>query len=390
MQEVILLKYGEIILKGLNRAAFEIILMKNLKRKLKGLGACSISKAQSTVYIVPKADDFDIDEAIAQLKKLFGFIAISRACVVKKDMNEIRKAAVSYLEEALKNAHSFKVEAKRADKAFEYNSPQICCDVGEIICDNYSNLRVDVHNPEITVRVEIRDFGAYIHAGAIAGAGGMPVGSNGRAGLLISGGIDSPVAGYMIAKRGVKLVAIHFASPPYTSELARQKVLDLLKIVSLYSTRIITYIVPFTAIQEQIRRNCPEDLFTIIMRRIMMRCAQIIAQNERCTALVTGESIGQVASQTLEALVCTDEVTDMPVFRPLIGMDKSEIIITARKIGTFETSLEPYQDCCTVFTPKHPRTRPKLTEVKEAESSFDFSELINTAVFSAEKIVIDP
>jgi thiamine biosynthesis protein ThiI len=281
------------------------------------------------------------------------------------------------------------VVAKRSDKKFAYDSPQICVDVGAHLLDAFPNLHVDVHNPEVSVVIEIRDFGAYVHGSPVPGAGGMPVGSNGRAAVLISGGIDSPVAAYMLAKRGVRLEAVHFASPPYTSERAKLKVLELLKIVSGYSGRIVCHVVPFTRIQEEIQKNCPEELFTIIMRRFMMKVASEIASNNACSALITGESIGQVASQTIEAISCTDVAAEQPALRPLIGMDKEEIVRISRKIGTFDTSIQPYEDCCTVFTPRHPRTRPKIEFVLEAEAKFDFEPLLKEAVENAERIVID-
>lgn len=389
MHEVLLLKNGEIVLKGLNRPKFEARLCGNIKRRIRDLGKTTLTRAQSAMFIEPQNDGYDVEEATARLQKVFGIASISRALVVEKDMETIKKAAVSYLRESLNAASSFKVDAKRADKKFAFKSPQICADVGEAVLNAFPNLHVDVHSPEVTVNIEIRDWGAYIHGSPVAGAGGMPVGSNGSAAVLISGGIDSPVAAYMIAKRGIALDAVHFASPPYTSERAKQKVLDLLKIVSQYSGRINCHIVPFTKIQEEIRRNCPEELFTIIMRRIMMQISSRIAQQKGCLALVTGESIGQVASQTIEAMSCTEKAATLPVFRPLIGMDKEEIITIARKIGSFETSILPYEDCCTVFTPRHPRTRPNIEYVLEAESQFDFAPLIEEAISGVEHIEID-
>lgn len=300
--------------------------------------------------------------------------------VVEKEMGAILEGAASYLAEALQQARSFKVEARRADKSFPLGSPEICAQVGEYLLERFPHLRVDVHAPELTVWIEIRDFAAYIHAPQRAGAGGMPVGTGGRAAILISGGIDSPVAAYMMAKRGVELTAVHFASPPYTSERAEMKVVSLLEQVAAYAGRIDLRIVPFTHIQEEIQRKCPEDLFTLIMRRFMMRIAARVARSADCGALVTGESVGQVASQTIPALACTDAAADLPVFRPVIGMDKEEIIAIARRIGTFETSIQPYEDCCTVFTPRHPRTRPKLEMVEQAEEALDIETLIEEAL----------
>lgn len=390
MREVLLLKNGEIALKGLNRPTFESILVKTIKHRLADLGSATITRAQSAMFIEPEDDDFDIDEAVSRLEKVFGFAYITRAAVVEKDIETIKEAAASYLKEELENASSFKVNAKRADKKFPLTSPQICDEVGGYLLEKFGNLHVDVHNPEITVTVEIRDFGAYIHGPAIPGAGGLPVGSSGRAAILMSGGIDSPVAAYMMAKRGVALNAIHFESPPYTSERARLKVLELVKIVSQYSGHITCHIVPFTRIQEEIRKNCPEEYFTIIMRRLMMKIASRIAEDNGCQALITGESVGQVASQTIEAMTCTEEASKLPIFRPLIGMDKEEIVRIARKIGTFDTSIQPYEDCCTVFTPRHPRTKPRLDYVLEAESKFDFAPLVEEAIAGTKRIGIDP
>jgi len=387
MKEVILLKYGEIILKGLNRPVFEDILTKNIKRSLYKLGHFSLTRAQSTIC-VDGDETFDIDQAVIRLQKVFGIISIARACVVKKDMAEIRLVAVEYLKETLGQVKTFKVDARRSDKRFEMTSPQITADIGGYLLEAFSHLNVDLHSPEVIVMVEIRDFAAYIHAGSLRGAGGMPAGSNGRAALLISGGLDSPVAGYMLAKRGVSLFAVHFFSPPYTSERAKLKVLDLLQVVSVYSGKISCFIVPFTKIQEAIKTNCPEDLFTIIMRRFMMKIASVIAERESCSALITGESLGQVASQTMDGIACTDAVCEMPVFRPLIGMDKEEIVQISRKIGTYDISIQPFEDCCTVFTPRHPRTKPKLKFVELAESNFDFTKLLEEAVEGTEQINI--
>jgi thiamine biosynthesis protein ThiI len=382
MKEILLIKNGELALKGLNRSTFEDALIRNLKHALYGIGQVKIRKAQSTVYVEPQFDDYDMDAASARVEKVFGIAAFSRACVVEKDMAQILEAAPKYLSLILSKAKTFKVEAKRADKAFALKSPEISREVGGAILSAYPHLRVDVHNPEVTVMVEIRDFGAYIHANQIPGAGGMPVGTGGRAAVLISGGIDSPVAAYMMAKRGIELTAIHFASPPYTSERAEMKVKELLSIVAKYAGSINLAVVNFTHIQEEIARKCPDDLSTLIMRRFMMKIASKVARHNACSALITGESIGQVASQTMLALGVTDDAADMPVFRPVIGMDKEEIIKISRKIGTFETSIQPYEDCCTVFTPKHPRTKPKLDKVIEAENLLDVDELIEEAMKS--------
>ena len=306
----------------------------------------------------------------------------------EKDMESINRTAADYLRGELTAASSFKVEAKRSDKTFPLKSPAICAEVGEYLLEQYPHLSVDVHEPDLVVMVEVRDFAAYVHGGQIKGAGGIPVGSGGKAMLLISGGIDSPVAGYMMAKRGLEIQAIHFVSPPYTSERAKQKVIDLAQKMCSYCGRIKLHIVPFTEIQEAIRDQCPEDLFTIIMRRYMMKIACRVARQNECEALITGESVGQVASQTIQAIACTNEACDMPVLRPVIGMDKDEIILTSRKIDTFETSILPYEDCCTVFTPKHPRTKPQLKFVKLAEEQMDAEALIARAIEGIELLNI--
>lgn len=388
MKEIILAKYGEIALKGLNKHTFEDTLIKNIRYRLKAVGQFNITRAQSTVYIEPKTDNIEIDDAIERLRKIFGIAKLCRAVVIEKDWDEIAKIAPDYLEDALSGARSFKVVARRADKRFPMNSPQIMMELGEVLLEKYPHLKVDVHNPEIIVTVEIREHNAFIHADNIDGAGGMPIGSSGRALLLLSGGIDSPVAGYMIAKRGVKVSAIHFESPPYTSERARMKVERLAGKMAEYCGAIDFYCVPFTRIQEEIRNNCNEEFFTIIMRRIMMEIAQKVAEQNNLQALVTGESIGQVASQTMSAIACTDVVATIPVFRPVIGMDKSEIVITSRKIDTFDISIEPFEDCCTVFTPKHPKTKPVLADVIEEQNKYDFAPLIEQAIIDTQKYTI--
>ncbi len=390
MKEIILIKVGEIALKGLNRRNFEDVLIKNLKHRIRDLGKFNISVAQSTIYIEPVSPDIDLDDVCERVSQVFGIVAFSRALVCEKNMDDILEKAPDYLYDELMGAKTFKVESKRSDKKFPLKSPEISATMGGKLLEHFPHLKVDVKNPEITVTVEVRDFGAYIRCKTIRGQGGIPVGTGGNAAILISGGIDSPVAAYMMSKRGIKLTAIHFASPPYTSERAHLKVEKLLKLVSRYSGTINMYTVPFTKIQETIRDKCPEELFTIIMRRLMMQISEIIAKQNDCTALITGESLGQVASQTIHAMACTDEATDMLVFRPLIGMDKEEIIQISRKIGTFETSIEPYEDCCTVFTPKHPRTRPVLKFVKLAEEEAGLSEMIAEAVENVELHIINP
>lgn len=389
MNEIILAKMGELALKGLNRSTFESILVKNIRRRLEGFGSFEIRKAQSVITIEPKDPSIDLDEAVEKVSQVFGIVALSRAMVAPKEMDAILDAAPDYLEETLENARTFKVEAKRSDKTFPLKSPAICAAMGEKLLQSFPHLKVDVHHPDVTVMVEIRDFGAYIHGKVLPGAGGMPVGTGGRGLLLISGGIDSPVAGYMMAKRGLRLTAIHFASPPYTSERAERKVIELLTQVAGYAGRMKLLIVPFTSIQEAIRDNCPEDLFTVVMRRFMVRIASAVAEKRECLALVTGESVGQVASQTLPAMVCTDAVAQLPVLRPLCGMDKEEIVEISRKIGTFDISIQPYEDCCTVFTPKHPKTRPRLSDLEAAEQKLSLDQLVQEAVEGVREMVIE-
>lgn len=384
MKEIILIKDGELSLKGLNRQNFEDRMIRNIKRRLKPLGEFRVKKAQSTIYIIPESEDFDFGEALKRMATVFGIAGFSRACVCEKNAEDIFGKAPVYLKETLNSVKTFKVEAKRADKSFPLTSPEISRELGGILLKNFHHLKVDVHNPDVVITVEIRDFGAYIRAGQIKGAGGLPVGTSGRAAVLISGGIDSPVAAYLMAKRGLILNAIHFASPPYTSPRAEQKVRDLLSKVAVYSGTIRLAVVPFTEIQEEIGKKCPEDYFTLIMRRMMMRISCIIAQNDECLGLITGESLGQVASQTLPALAATDGVCTMPVMRPLIGMDKEEIITISKKIDAFETSILPYEDCCTVFTPKHPHTRPKAGQCEAAEKNLDIDGLIEKAVKGTE------
>lgn len=382
--EIILAKYGELALKGLNRNTFEDILMKNIKRRLKPIGSFSYTRAQSTIYIVPESSEMDLDSAMETLKKIFGIAALCKACVCEKNLEDISRVGISYLEEALLGARTFKVEAKRADKQFPFKSPDICRELGGQLLEAYPYLQVDVKHPDVTVMVEIREKNAFIHAGNEKGAGGLPVGSSGKALLLLSGGIDSPVAGYRMARRGVHISAIHYVSPPYTSDRAQEKVEQLCQKLTAYCGSIAFFCVPFTEIQEEIKRYCPEPYFTIIMRRLMVEIAQQIAAKDDCSALITGESIGQVASQTMQGLVCTDAVSRIPIFRPLIGMDKTEIIETAREIDTFDLSTLPYEDCCTVFTPKHPKVRPSLKEVEAAQGQYDFTASVEKAVANTE------
>ncbi len=381
MKEIVLIKVGEIVLKGLNRRQFEDKLIKNIKKTIRHLGKFEIKNAQSTITVIPEDDFVDLDEVCEHIRRIFGIVAYSRAAICpEKTLDSILETAPAYLEEQLREAKTFKVESKRSDKKFPFKSPEISRETGAAILRAYPHLKVDVHNPDLTVTVEVRDYYAYIRGAALKGAGGIPVGTGGNAVILISGGIDSPVAAYMMAKRGIRLTAVHFASPPYTSERAEQKVVKLLKKVALYSGDMNMYTVPFTEIQEAIREKCPEEYFTLIMRRLMMKISERIARDKGCQALITGESLGQVASQTINALGCTDEATSLPVFRPLIGMDKQEIIDISYKIDTYETSIEPYEDCCTVFTPKHPRTKPVLERVKKADELGNFEPMIETAL----------
>lgn len=381
MKEIILLKDGEIVLKGLNRRTFEDVLKKNIRHAISHLGSFEIKSAQSIIYVKPLSDDIDLDEACLKISRVFGIVSYSRAAICEeKTLESIIATAPVYLEKELKAVKTFKVEARRSDKRFPYKSPEICAELGGVILDKFPHLSVDVHNPDLIVNVEVRDFGAYVHGAVHKGAGGIPVGTSGNAAILISGGIDSPVAAYMMAKRGLKLTAVHFASPPYTSKRAEDKVVRLLRRVSRYAGKMTMYTVPFTKIQKTIKNECPEELFTIIMRRLMMQISSRIAADNDCTALITGESLGQVASQTIGALSCTDDAADLIVFRPLIGMDKQEIIDISYKIDTYDISIEPYEDCCTVFTPKHPRTRPVLKYVKEAQEKANFEPMIEEAL----------
>lgn len=388
-QEVILLKLGEIALKGLNRRNFEDVLLKNIRRRLKSAGEFTVTSLQSTVYVEPKDDGADLDLAEERCRKIFGVVGYARAGAAEKELSKICEKAAEYLEEALEEVSTFKVECKRSDKKFPYKSPEISAEVGHYLLEKFPHLTVNVHEPELTVRVEVRESCAYVHADPKPGAGGIPVGTGGKAAVLISGGLDSPVAAWQMAKRGVELVAIHFASPPYTSEQAHDKVVRLLRKVSEYSGRIKMITVNFTKLQEAIRDHCQEDLGTVILRRFMLKAAEQIAGEEGCSALITGESLGQVASQTIQAIACTDAAVSMPVFRPLIGMDKSEIVKLAYQIDTYDISIEPFEDCCTIFTPKHPRTRPILHFVEDAEKAIDGEALLKEALEKIETVHIN-
>ncbi len=383
MKEILLCKYGEIVLKGANRRYFEDSLCKTLRFRAKHYGSFNITRSQSTLVIEPLDDGADIDGMFETASKVFGIVGISRCAVCEKNMDEIERTVLDYIPQFLTDKKTFKVEAKRSDKQFPLGSIEIAREVGGVVLSALPHLRVDVHHPEIVVHVEIREHKAFIHAGQFKGAGGIPVGTNGKGMLLLSGGIDSPVAGYMIAKRGVLLEAVHFESFPYTSERAREKVFELARLIAQYTGSFNLHVVSLTHIQEELVKNCEEDYFTLILRRYMMAIADRLAKKNGCGGLITGESLGQVASQTMQAIGVTDPMTTLPVFRPCIGMDKEEIIQVARKINTFETSIQPYEDCCTVFTPKHPRTRPELAKVQAQQDRLDFEALVQEALDGA-------
>ena len=384
-----LLKQGEMVLKGLNRRGFEEKLMGNAKRRLRKYGAFKVYTRQSATYVEPQDESCDFEGAWQAMGKLFGVAGLCRARACPKDKDTIVACAKEYLGDKLRAAKSFKVESKRADKTFPMTSIQLSQYVGGELHDAFPHLTVDVHHPELTVHVEVRDYEAFVHADAEEGAGGLPVGMGGRALSLLSGGIDSPVASWMIAKRGVIVDMIHYYSYPYTSPEAKEKVLDLARLLVPYIGKTCVHVVPFTRIQEELRRSCPEELFTILMRRFMMRIACAVAEKNGIQALVTGESVGQVASQTLEAMACTNAVCTLPVLRPVVGMDKEEIVRIARRIGTFETSILPYEDCCTVFTPKHPKTRPQVADLEEAEQALDVGALVAEAVAGIERVMLE-
>ena len=388
MKEMFLLKLGEIVLKGANRRTFEETLKKNVRRTVSHFGAFKVYIMQSTVYVEPQSEDCDLDGAWEACGHVFGVSSMCRCRACGKDLDAIYQAVVDYLGDELSVQKSFKVESKRSDKAFPLNSIQISQEIGGRLAEAFPQVAVDVHKPSYVVNVEVRDFAAYIHGPAQPGAGGLPTGTGGRAAVLLSGGIDSPVAGYMIAKRGVELECIHFFSYPYTSERAKEKVLELAKLMTKYCGRMTVDVVGFTEIQEAIRDHCREEYFTIIMRRFMMRISEAIARDHGAKCLVTGENLGQVASQTMDAMAVTGAVVHMPMFHPLIGMDKEEIVSIARRIGTLETSILPYEDCCTVFTPKHPKTKPVLEAVEAEEARLDVEGLIARAIENTEKIQV--
>jgi thiamine biosynthesis protein ThiI len=388
MKEIFLLKLGEIVLKGANKRQFESKLRQNVRRRMRTFGNFDVYIMQSTVYVEPMDEACDVDGAWEACRSIFGVVSLCRCRPCEKDLDAIFNAIENYLGEDLDCAKSFKVESKRSDKRFPMTSIQLSQEIGGRLAEAHPDVAVDVHNPEYTVFVEVRDLAAYVHGPAEPGAGGLPTGVGGRAMILLSGGIDSPVAAYMIAKRGVEIEAVHFFSYPYTSQLAKDKVVELARLVTRYSGRMTVNIVSFTEIQEAIRDNCPEEFFTLIMRRFMMEISQRIAKHDGCGALITGENLGQVASQTMEAMAVTGAVVDIPIFMPLVGMDKEEIVTIARKIGTLDTSILPYEDCCTVFTPKHPKTKPTLAQLIEAEKKLDREALIVKALENIEKIPV--
>ena len=388
MNELFLLKLGEIVLKGANKRQFENTLRQNLRRRMKAYGNFDVYIMQSTVYVEPMDEEADLDGAWESLHSVFGLVSLCRCRPCEKKLDAIYDAVEAYLGADLDAAASFKVESKRSDKSFPYSSIAISQEIGGRLAEAHPQTRVDVHHPDYTVFVEVRDLAAYVHGPAEPGAGGLPTGVGGRAMCLLSGGIDSPVAAYRMAKRGMEIEAVHFFSYPYTSQLAKDKVLELARLVTRYCGRMTVNIVGFTEIQEAIRDNCPEEFFTLIMRRFMMDIAQRLAKHDGCGALITGEDLGQVASQTLEAMTVTGAVVEIPIFMPLVGMDKEEIVTTARRIGTLDTSILPYEDCCTVFTPKHPKTKPTIAQVEYAERRLDREALIARAMESVEKVTV--
>ena len=388
MKEIFLLKLGEIVLKGANKRQFESKLRSNVKRRMRHYGNFDVYIMQSTVYVEPMDEAADVDAAWDACHTIFGVVSLCRCRPCEKNLDAIFEAVENYLGDDLDCAKSFKVESKRSDKQFPLTSIGISQEIGGRIAEAHPDLIVDVHHPEYTVYVEVRDLAAYVHGPAEPGAGGLPTGVGGRAMCLLSGGIDSPVAAYMIGKRGVEIECVHFFSYPYTSQLAKDKVIELARLVTRYTGRMTVNVVGFTEIQEAIRDNCPEEFFTLVMRRFMMDISQRIAKHDGCGALITGENLGQVASQTMEAMTVTGAVVDIPVFMPLVGMDKEEIVTIARKIGTMETSILPYEDCCTVFTPKHPKTKPTLAQLLDVEKKLDREALIERALENIERIAI--
>ncbi|MDD6297851.1 MAG: tRNA 4-thiouridine(8) synthase ThiI [Firmicutes bacterium] len=388
MNEMFLMKLGEVVLKGANKRQFENRLRHNVRRRMEPFGNFDVYILQSTVYIQPMDDQADLDGAWEACHSIFGVVSLCRCRPCEKNVDAIYDAVEAYLGDDLDMAESFKVESKRSDKAFPLTSIALSQEIGGRLAETHPDCLVDVHHPAYTVYVEVRDLAAYVHGPAEPGAGGLPTGVGGRGMCLLSGGIDSPVAAYMMARRGMEIECVHFFSYPYTSQLAKDKVLELARLVTKYCGRMTVNVVPFTEIQEAIRDNCPEEYFTLIMRRFMMEISQRIGRNDGCGALITGENLGQVASQTMEAMAVTGAVVDMPIFMPLVGMDKEQIVTIARHIGTMDTSILPYEDCCTVFTPKHPKTKPTLGQVEHAERKLDREALIQRAIEGVEKVTV--
>lgn len=391
MKNIFLIKYGEIAIKGNNRYLFENALLKNIRLSIKRLGIFNIQKEQGRILIEPEEENIDTEEVLNKLTKVFGIVGI---CIgiknEKTDMDAIKETALYHMKYVCENSsYTFKVETRRSNKNYPLNSMEISKEVGAYILSNMGNqLKVDVHNPEIKLNIELRNS-LYVYSKVISGPGGMPLGTNGKAMLLLSGGIDSPVAGWMVAKRGVEIGGVYFESPPYTSERAKQKVIDLAKKIAAYTGRFKLYIVPFTDIQMEIYQKCPHQQLTIIMRRIMMRIAEKIAKEENAQALITGESVGQVASQTIQSLAVTNAVVTLPVFRPLIGFDKEDIVSIAKKIDTYEISILPYEDCCTIFVPRHPETKPKLEYIQKSEEALtDIENMIEEAIKNSETVIV--
>ena len=387
-----LIKYAEIGVKGKNRYLFEDALIHQIKFALKRCeGKFLISKTQGRIFVEAEGE-FDYEETVAQLQNVFGISGICPMIYVEDEgFEKLSERVVRYVDEVYPDKNkTFKVNARRARKNYPRESMEINADLGEAILNAYPEMKVDVHNPEIMLTVEIREK-IYIYSEIIPGPGGMPVGTGGKAMLLLSGGIDSPVAGYMIAKRGVKIDAVYFHAPPYTSERAKQKVVDLARLVSRYTGPIYLHVINFTDIQLYIHEKCPHEELTIIMRRYMMRIAEHIAKETGCLGLITGESIGQVASQTMNSLIATNEVCELPVYRPLIGFDKEEIVAVAKKIDTFETSILPFEDCCTIFVAKHPVTKPNVNIIRRHEKNLEeqIDALVKTALETDELIIVD-
>ena len=390
MREVIMGYQGEMSLKGLNRNQFESTMMKILRYRLKTVGKFRVYCTQSTFYMEPEEEDIDMDLAFERVSKVFGLAALSRAVVCEKDFDTICQTAEDYLGDSLHGIKTFKVEARRSDKTFPMTSPELMRELGAYLLGRHNYLRVDVKNPQFKVIVEIRDYGAYIHGPKIQGEGGLPVGTSGRALNMLSGGIDSPVATWMMAKRGVEVEGVYFHSPPYTSEWAKEKVIDLAKRIADFTGEFRLYVVPFTELQLYLLDNTAHDRLTIHLKRAMMRAAEMIAHKDDALALVTGESVGQVASQTMQSLMATNDVCTLPVYRPLIGFDKQEIVDISEKIGTYETSILPYEDCCTIFVAKHPVTKPNVEVIRKSEENLSekIDELFAEAVNTVETIIV--